>query len=86
MVEPGSVGPAEPAVNLAATDGTSLTAREREVLRLMAQGMGNKSIARELGISTHTAKFHVASVMAKLDVHSRTEAVSRGIREGLVPL
>ena len=66
--------------------GPSLTAREQDVLRLMAQGLGNKSIARELAISSHTAKYHVASVLAKLDVHTRAEAVSRGIRRGLVPL
>jgi DNA-binding CsgD family transcriptional regulator len=63
-----------------------LTARELEVLRLMAQGLGNKEIGRVLGVSSHTAKFHVASVLTKLGVHSRTEAVSAGIRNGLVPL
>ena len=63
-----------------------LTARETDVLRLMAQGLGNKSIARELAISSHTAKYHVASVLAKLGAHTRAEAVSRGIRRGLVPL
>jgi DNA-binding NarL/FixJ family response regulator len=67
-------------------EGTALTPRELEVIRLMAHGLGNKSIARELGISTHTAKFHVASVLAKLGARSRTEAVSLGIRLGLVPL
>ena len=66
--------------------GTLLTAREREVLRLMADGLGNKGIGAALGISTHTAKYHVASVLAKLDAHSRTEAVTRGLREGLLPL
>ena len=63
-----------------------LTAREREVLRLMADGLGNKGIGAALGISSHTAKYHVASVLAKLDAHSRTEAVTRGLREGLLPL
>jgi DNA-binding CsgD family transcriptional regulator len=52
----------------------------------MAEGRGNKSIARELGISSHTAKYHVASVLAKLGSHSRAEAVSRGLRRGLLPL
>ena len=66
--------------------GAQLTAREREVLRLMADGLGNKGIATALGISTHTAKYHVASVLAKLDAQSRTEAVTRGLREGLLPL
>jgi len=75
-------GAAEPAVE----EGTSLTPRELEVIRLMAHGLGNKSIARELGISPSTAKFHVASVLAKLGARSRAEAVSIGIRQGLVPL
>ena len=66
--------------------GVQLTARELEVLRLMADGLGNKSIATALGISSHTAKYHVASVLAKLDAQSRTEAVTRGLREGLLPL
>jgi len=66
--------------------GAALTAREREVLRLMAQGLGNKGIAAALGTSAHTAKYHVASVLAKLDAHTRTEAVTRGLREGLLPL
>ena len=66
--------------------GAALTVREGEVLRLMAQGLGNKEIAAALGISAHTAKYHVASVLAKLDVHTRTEAVTRGLREGLLPL
>jgi DNA-binding CsgD family transcriptional regulator len=66
--------------------GAALTVREGEVLRLMAQGLGNKAIAAALGISAHTAKYHVASVLAKLDVHTRTEAVTRGLREGLLPL
>ena len=66
--------------------GAALTVRETEVLRLMAQGLGNKGIAAALGISAHTAKYHVASVLAKLDAHTRTEAVTRGLREGLLPL
>jgi len=66
--------------------GAALTVRETEVLRLMAQGLGNKGIAATLGISAHTAKYHVASVLAKLDAHTRTEAVTRGLREGLLPL
>lgn len=66
--------------------GTALTPREQEVLRLMAVGLGNKGIGAALGISAHTAKYHVASVLAKLDAHSRTEAVTKGLREGLLPL
>jgi DNA-binding CsgD family transcriptional regulator len=71
---------------LGAEAGAALTLREGEVLRLMSQGLGNKGIAAALGISAHTAKYHVASVLAKLDVHTRTEAVTRGLREGLLPL
>jgi DNA-binding CsgD family transcriptional regulator len=66
--------------------GAVLTAREHEVLRLMAEGLGNKAIAAALHISSHTAKYHVASVLAKLDVRSRTEAVTKGLREGLLPI
>jgi DNA-binding NarL/FixJ family response regulator len=64
----------------------SLTAREREVLQLMAQGLPNKQIAARLAISPHTAKFHVASVLAKLGATSRTEAVTLGVRRGHVLL
>jgi DNA-binding NarL/FixJ family response regulator len=61
-----------------------LTAREVEVLRLMAEGYGNKQIAARLGISDHTVKFHISSILAKLSVSSRTEAVTQGIRMGLI--
>jgi DNA-binding NarL/FixJ family response regulator len=64
----------------------SLTPREREVLDLLAQGLTNRQIAERLGISEHTAKFHVAAVSAKLGAACRTEAVSLGIRHGLVTL
>jgi DNA-binding NarL/FixJ family response regulator len=63
-----------------------LTAREMEVLRLMAGGYGNKQIAAHLNISEHTAKFHVSSVLAKLGAASRTEAVTLGITRGLVAI
>jgi DNA-binding NarL/FixJ family response regulator len=63
-----------------------LTPREREVLALLASGAANKVIARRLGLSFHTAKAHVASVLAKLGASSRADAVARGIRAGLVLL
>ena len=63
-----------------------LTAREKEVLQLMAQGLANKQIALSLGISEHTVKFHLSSLYAKLGVSSRTEAVRRGIELGLISL
>ena len=66
--------------------GGALTRRELSVLRLVAHGLGNKEIASELGISTHTVKYHLASLLAKLGVHTRTEAVTIGLRKGLVPL
>ena len=62
----------------------ALTARELDVLRLVAEGDANKEIAWKLGISEHTAKFHVASILGKLNAGSRTEAVTIGIRRGLV--
>lgn len=64
--------------------GEPLTAREREVLALVASGLPNKAIARELGISEHTAKFHVGSLLAKLGAASRTEAVTIATRRGLL--
>ncbi len=63
-----------------------LTPREREVMQLLAQGLSNKEIARQLGISEHTVKFHVNSILGKLNVQSRTEAVVRATRLGLVLL
>jgi DNA-binding NarL/FixJ family response regulator len=68
-----------------ANDGApDLTAREIEVLRLLAEGASNKIIARALGVSAHTAKFHVASILEKLDATSRTEAVTTAIKLGLL--
>jgi DNA-binding NarL/FixJ family response regulator len=64
----------------------NLTARESEVLRLVSMGLGNKEIAVRLAISEHTAKFHLSSILSKLHAGSRTEAVSLGIRKGLIPI
>lgn len=64
----------------------TLTAREGEVLDLLAHGASNKIIARELKISIHTAKFHVASVLAKLGARNRSDAVAIGVRRGLILL
>jgi DNA-binding NarL/FixJ family response regulator len=61
-----------------------LTARELQVLRLLAEGASNKSIGRRLGITPHTAKFHVASIVAKLGAMGRTDAVAKAMRLGLV--
>jgi DNA-binding NarL/FixJ family response regulator len=70
----------------AATQTEALTPREVEVLSMLAEGAGNKIIARRLGISEHTVKFHVGSIMGKLNASSRTEAVTAGIRRGLILL
>ncbi|MFL6447438.1 MAG: response regulator transcription factor [Bryobacteraceae bacterium] len=64
----------------------SLTPRELQVLRMLADGLGNKEIATRLKISEHTSKFHVAQILAKLGAGSRAEAVALGIRRGLVPI
>jgi len=66
--------------------GVALTARELEVLALLAEGASNKQIARRLGISTHTAKYHVASLLEKLDAVSRTDAVAHAARIGVLHL
>jgi two-component system, NarL family, response regulator YdfI len=62
----------------------ALSAREFEVLALMARGLGNKNIADRLSISEHTVKFHVSSILSKLGATSRTEAVTRGLKDGLL--
>jgi DNA-binding NarL/FixJ family response regulator len=64
--------------------GESLTPRELEVLQLLAEGLANKTIARRLGIRETTVKFHVNSILAKLGAQSRTEAVARAARQGLI--
>ena len=63
-----------------------LTPREVEVLGLLAEGLPNKAIASRLGISEHTVKFHVNAILGKLDAQSRTEAVTRATRMGLITL
>ena len=64
----------------------ALTAREIEVLGMLALGLGNKTIAKQLGISEHTVKFHLSSIFSKLNASSRTEAVTLGARLGLILL
>ena len=63
-----------------------LTAREAEVLALLAEGASNKQIARRLGISVHTAKFHVGQVLDKLDAPGRAGAVAHAARRGVIHL
>jgi DNA-binding CsgD family transcriptional regulator len=75
-----TVAPLEP-------DGDpQLTPRELEVLRLLAEGASNKMIAQQLGISVHTAKFHVGSLIDKLDATGRTDAVAHAARLGVINL
>jgi len=63
-----------------------ITSRETDVLRMLAQGLVNKDIAARLGISEHTVKFHISSILDKLGASTRTEAVTVGIRRGLIPI
>jgi two-component system, NarL family, response regulator YdfI len=63
-----------------------ITSRETDVLRMLAQGLVNKDIAARLGISEHTVKFHISSILDKLGASTRTEAVTLGIRRGLIPI
>jgi len=72
-------GPATPGVE-------PLTAREVEVLELLGKGLTNAELGQALGISAHTAKFHVAQILAKLGAASRAEAVHAGLRQGLIGL
>jgi DNA-binding NarL/FixJ family response regulator len=78
LVPPRTEAPEEP--------DSPLTARETEVLRLLADGLSNRGIANELQISEHTVKFHVNSIMSKLNAESRTEAVVSGMRRGIISL
>ncbi|MFM9106431.1 MAG: LuxR C-terminal-related transcriptional regulator [Chloroflexota bacterium] len=88
VIDPGRAAAIRPHAAAGAVTGglpgESLTAREREVLALVADGLPNKAIARELGISEHTAKFHVGSVLGKLGAGSRAEAVAIATRRGLL--
>jgi DNA-binding NarL/FixJ family response regulator len=90
VLHPNEVGPAVRGMAVfrnspeEAVEG--LTPREREVLHMLAGGLANKEIAARLKISEHTAKFHVASILGKLGAGTRTEAVSIGIRRGLILL
>jgi len=64
----------------------SLTTREHDVLALVADGLSNREIAHDLAISEHTVKFHLASIFGKLGVSTRTEAVQRGVRLGVIEI
>ena len=70
----------------AMTPPPPLTPREAEILTLVGQGMSNKAVARQLGISVHTVKFHLEALFGKLDATSRAEAVAKGLRGGVIEL
>ena len=78
--------PAEADPSAKAGEAEALTPREHEVLLQMSLGLGNRQIAQALHISAHTAKFHVAQIIAKLDASSRAHAVAKALRSGLVEL
>ena len=86
VLHPAEVNAARPAGSEAPELIEPLTPREREVLQMLAIGLGNKEIAARMKISEHTAKFHVAQILGKLGASSRTEAVAIGMRLGLVLL
>ena len=69
-----------------ASEDAALTSRELEVLALLAEGASNKEIARRLGISVHTAKFHVGQLLDKLEATGRTDAVTHAARRGVIQL
>ena len=77
---PGGTDPAE------SSSASLLTPREHDVLRLLAEGLPNKGVASRLEVSEHTVKFHVNSIMSKLNAQNRTEAVTLATRLGLLPL
>ena len=76
----------ERTASITAGDEPALTDRELDVLRALAEGLGNKHIAARLGISGSTVKYHLQAIFAKLGVRTRSEAVSHGLRRGVVPL
>lgn len=78
--------PAAPGFDAAEPARPLLTPRELEILACLGEGMSNKEVARKLGISAHTVKFHLEAVFAKLDATSRAEAVAKGLRRGLILL
>jgi DNA-binding NarL/FixJ family response regulator len=82
-VHPDALAPARTR-RAGGSSGAPLSAREREIVELLADGANNRVIASRLGISRHTVKFHVASILGKLGARSRTEAVALALRRGLL--
>ena len=86
MARPASASVASRPRTVTVPESDELTPREREILRLLAEGLANREIAAQLGLSDHTVKFHLRAVFSKLGAHSRTEAVSLAVRRGLLLL
>ena len=86
VMHPEGIDTAQGDHALAMTSNGPLSNREVEVLRMLSEGLPNKEVAYRLGISEHTVKFHVASLFHKLNASSRTEAVTLGVRQGLILL
>ena len=86
LVQAGEPADASVTDARAPADDLHLSPRETEVLSLLAEGASNKEIARRLGISVHTAKFHVGSVIEKLEAVGRTDAVAHAARRGVIHL
>lgn len=84
--ELASFGESDSAITPEPQSGIYLTSREVEVLQLLGAGLDNKAIASQLQISKHTVKFHISSILSKLCVSSRTEAVTSGLRQGIIRL
>jgi DNA-binding CsgD family transcriptional regulator len=84
--EGGDVAVVSQTLDKAPEQDAALTPRELQVLSFLAQGASNKSIARRLGISVHTVKFHVASLLDKFEAIGRTDAVTHAVRLGLIQL
>jgi DNA-binding NarL/FixJ family response regulator len=82
----GAAPRAVPDRTVSSAPAESFTPREREVLALVAEGLANKMIARKLGITEHTVKFHLNAILTKLGAQSRTEAVVKATRMGLLAL
>lgn len=78
--------PVSPVPSAQVADSGELTPRERELLRFLGEGCGNREIAAAMGLSDHTVKFHLRSIYAKLGARTRTEAVSLAVRRGLLML
>jgi NarL family two-component system response regulator YdfI len=85
-LDPDAFRPAARAASGESTEDQPLTGRERQILEMLAEGLSNRAVARRLGISPFTVKFHVASILGKLRAASRTEAVTLGVRRGLISL